>query len=601
MAHVRTYIITLISLLFLGLSSNTLAAEDCKPGYTWDSSLNRCMYSSATVERRDDYDACKYSTSEQWKSGKCNTEAYAQQQLAEDGRTRQGTGDTDDVFHGSWSRISRLLGIGALGFQGVALGYAKYADKDFSFSMSGKIFAGATVYGLYSLYKLNDKIDGELESMKSSYNAELNNKDSWYNAQVSAFDYLIKEQEHLKDTYDEQSGTFRNLGIAYTIAAGVAVYEIITTPKGTDKCTQVKGDANLHTWASSPCIIAALGGIAAMDSFNISNKAKEEMKEVEVNIVALEEVKKKFVSGLSNNCPEGRDDLSKPYCYCYTDDGEKAPNRSNSQTCQQLWNRYENQFVATTDKEFATPIEKYKACVFVDGKFDKECKCKRLKNKKGQNACMKVTAPGGVVNAYGANYANQAVSDVNDALSGQAKTAKISDVNAVQAAKDDKKRDEVLKKMKDKLAGIMKTDPDKYGKGLLEKISNNSRVAIYGDRNPAAKARMMRPKLSGVQEVLKKHGGEEAVSFFMGGKGFTKSKAPEKKKKKSLWDFGETGNASGAKVVQFDKNSDYMQKKFKYKKADIVRDRGVSIWKVITNRYTQSGLKRLFSDDESDL
>jgi hypothetical protein len=43
-----------------------------------------------------------------------------------------------------------------------------------------------------------------------------------------------------------------------------------------------------------------------------------------------------------------------------------------------------------------------------------------------------------------------------------------------------------------------------------------------------------------------------------------------------------------------------MEKNYEYKGNDIVERDDVSLWQIISNRYTQSGLRRLFGE-EGDL
>ena len=54
------------------------------------------------------------------------------------------------------------------------------------------------------------------------------------------------------------------------------------------------------------------------------------------------------------------------------------------------------------------------------------------------------------------------------------------------------------------------------------------------------------------------------------------------------FDFG--GSNSG------NKSKNFMNKKYKYDKDDIVKNGGASIWKVITNRYNNSAYPKLFEE-----
>ena len=41
-----------------------------------------------------------------------------------------------------------------------------------------------------------------------------------------------------------------------------------------------------------------------------------------------------------------------------------------------------------------------------------------------------------------------------------------------------------------------------------------------------------------------------------------------------------------------------MDKNYKYKEDDIYKNKAVSLWKIITNRYNASGYLRLFDDEK---
>ena len=41
-----------------------------------------------------------------------------------------------------------------------------------------------------------------------------------------------------------------------------------------------------------------------------------------------------------------------------------------------------------------------------------------------------------------------------------------------------------------------------------------------------------------------------------------------------------------------------MDKNYEYKKEDIYKNKAVSLWKIITNRYNASGYLRLFDDEK---
>ena len=43
-----------------------------------------------------------------------------------------------------------------------------------------------------------------------------------------------------------------------------------------------------------------------------------------------------------------------------------------------------------------------------------------------------------------------------------------------------------------------------------------------------------------------------------------------------------------------------MDKKYNYKKDDVYKNKNVSLWKILSNRYNTSGYLRLFEDEEDE-
>jgi hypothetical protein len=60
-------------------------------------------------------------------------------------------------------------------------------------------------------------------------------------------------------------------------------------------------------------------------------------------------------------------------------------------------------------------------------------------------------------------------------------------------------------------------------------------------------------------------------------------------------DWGNSGASGGSGDIL-----NFMEKNYEYKGKDIVERDDVSLWQIISNRYTQSGLRRLFGE-EGDL
>ena len=88
-----------------------------------------------------------------------------------------------------------------------------------------------------------------------------------------------------------------------------------------------------------------------------------------------------------------------------------------------------------------------------------------------------------------------------------------------------------------------------------------------------------------------KKGGALKKGFSLsGGKG---SMAISGKKKKGKYKFSWGDNGKAGKVEEFAATDD---NKYKYNQKQIVDNDSVSIWEVISNRYSTSGIRRLFEE-----
>ena len=118
--------------------------------------------------------------------------------------------------------------------------------------------------------------------------------------------------------------------------------------------------------------------------------AMNEKKKAQENIDSLDEVLATYSEYMAGFCPDGRDDVSDPSCYCYNSDGSQNGNRTNSVICQNLFASKNIDYSAQTAKaEESGPRQ---GCVTVTGQFDVDCKCSKMKNSAGQNACANVTS-----------------------------------------------------------------------------------------------------------------------------------------------------------------------------------------------------------------
>jgi hypothetical protein len=150
---------------------------------------------------------------------------------------------------------------------------------------------------------------------------------------------------------------------------------------------------------------------------------------------------------------------------------------------------------------------------------------------------------------------------------------------------------------------ISKLDPKKNGNIPLISESNVGKYASadLGEKNIVAgmNSRAMATDIAGsrsdnpaVESLLKQAQAKVGIELS-GGKGLN-AKAEKKKSAFSL-NLGNEPPVQGGGVNVQDFSGE--EKNYKYKNSDIASDNGASIFEIISNRYVQSGLKRLFRDE----
>ncbi|CAN0275041.1 unnamed protein product, partial [Chrysoparadoxa australica] len=140
---------------------------------------------------------------------------------------------------------------------------------------------------------------------------------------------------------------------------------------------------------TSPQLLVASGIMLALTGF-LGFQADKEMSRAKDNIAEIDEILKTYSEYMAGFCPDGREDLNSPRCYCYNTDGSKNENRTNSVICQNLFAADDMNYAlqnAKSDDLLGGPRQ---GCITVTGQFDEGCKCRQMKNTTtGQNACAK--------------------------------------------------------------------------------------------------------------------------------------------------------------------------------------------------------------------
>jgi hypothetical protein len=352
--------------------------------------------------------------------------------------------------------------------------------------------------------------------------------------------------------------------------------------------------------------VVIIAGIGMANSNTLMQAADVQMKESDENIKKIETLMKSFQDSYKNDCIKGRDNLSDLKCYCYQENGNQNPSRTNSGSCQALW--------AKSDYLISASASSYKSttgsvtavgCVTIAGQYDEACNCKKINDQKGNNVCMKSVSLNLGSNGLGVGYVNSSglssvFQNLTSLTSGNGMASSISS-NSLAIALN--KQKEINKAIFDKI----KNDPTKKGFGLigdekkLQALSNSifSKNTLDQFNKTGGGSAMLalsdsRPSgLMGeaIKEVQKKTGEIETVGM---GKGLGVNKKTEENKNGFNFSFSEPTAQNGQ--VNGQGSVDFMNKNYQYKNSDVSKDNGNSIFEIISNRYVESGLKRLFEE-----
>lgn len=347
----------------------------------------------------------------------------------------------------------------------------------------------------------------------------------------------------------------------------------------------------------SPPGIVALAGISTVYSGVLYNAASEQEKESQANIAKIEKIIKSYGDSWTNFCPNGRDKLEEPQCYCYLDNNKKNTNRSNSQTCIDLWAK--NDYMLNA-KATAYSSMKFNSdpsgCVAVNGQFDERCQCKKLVNSKGQNACMKaasISLPNDFANTLVGNSGlKEVMKFAANSANGNPNLAAFNTGSlGLKAIANDRLTQALLSKLGGKIG---KNSPVYATEENVNQIAKSMfgekamQAAISRSSAPLDYSASVDSKSAQILEDVKK---KNSLDLDGSGKGLMNKK---KEKKGGLdFNFGEVASSTGGNVQGF---AEAPEKNYKYN--DIAKNSDVSIFEIISNRYVQSGLKRLFEEPE---
>lgn len=379
------------------------------------------------------------------------------------------------------------------------------------------------------------------------------------------------------------------------VAGGVAS----TAVKGT-LGESLKG---VGQWLNTPPGIATLSGISLGMNTILYNAASEQEIESKANAEKIQKLIDVYKANFADYCPNGRENLAEPKCYCYLETGKKNTNRSNSETCQKLWAKDDIKLDGTKDNYLKPKLasELY-GCMTVNKVFDENCRCKKLVNASGENACLKadqlsISVPSSMAGFAKASGVQEMLGVGVNTANGNGDLGKFNAASlAVNAARSRNAALELLEANQNKLKGgndilrIFKNPDDAItaSQRILGEDNirnhNNGESILGSSTAPEGK---LAESVKAVEADLKKNGVE-----LSGGAGVNKAK--NKKDGGFKFAFNEASSQGGQVLNLPDSGEE--TKKYKIT-GDINKNSDSSIFDILSNRYMQSGLKRLIEEE----
>lgn len=576
----------------------------------WNSAMNKCVGKVAAREDRHEAQACNQIAD------------IPQREACHIALAEKNTGlssDPDTLYKGSNGALMMNAAytiVSVINFTG------KGGIK--SSCTSKKVFAVAAIAGLATDILLKMQAKKKVKELTDKYKLE---KEMAANtAQVKALEYLKEEQETVAKIAGQEKTRNMLLVVGYGAAGAIALYEIATGRASSPDCSAPSKSADgakpatpAAPAAGTPAPAASalssvtniignskgilvMSAIGAVYSGMLMSAAAKQEEESKANAKKVEKMIKSFNDSFQAFCPNGREKLEEPKCYCYLDSGAKNTNRSNSQICQQLWQKseYSLDSVAGNYNGAAQKVDPV-GCVAVNGQFDERCQCKKFIDAKGANACMKgtnITIPAGLGANFGEYSGINTVASVSTNLgNGNSILDSLGNTLNNAAIKAKSTREQLLSKLapvlsKENLA-IAKMDEKtvgKYARAVLgDRAMNSMAASMPSSAMGIAASRSDNEKIANLLKEAELKAGLDLTAT--GGKGLT-NKGTKKEMEFNFMADNAGGAGPGGQVVQ-----GFEEKTYKYKNSDIVPDENASLFEIISNRYVQSGLRRLFDEE----
>lgn len=642
-------------MLFI-IGASEAFAKDCKQGMVFNSKLNRCVLSSDTVENKSKAQDCSKFTGDEFKE--CfhknvddemkDAKAEGKVKDSKDPKARYTVASIMTIMSGIalYQRMSNspdksstsmmlAVGAGAGTILGELLAQNSYRKK---------------------VRNLKDKYTKRMKDSKTQEGDEAI-IDSVSENQKIAFDFQIEQEEARKKAHKTRKTVYMVAGGLYAASSITAMLEAKTGVVGINSIpTQYlpqelyshvfyldtisveqfsdlvsrkiysifmpqafAGENSLENLTAVGLIgasavghfkfgsvmkpfenkwsRAAITGLLSGYSLKVASDAKDHQKKSEKRIKVLKELKKSFVAnggaGFSTCSKEDRDDKTKPGCFCYGVNGERKVERAGDKICKELFAQDTRNFATNYQTARNDSNIENKACFTEDKKFDAGCACKKKpsKSNKKKNSCLKFSGKfslGGLSKLKGTKGL---ISDNINFNRGNISAAELEgsakNVNGIVGKINDQKKklakDPKFAKDLKKIGALERKLNRGFASQVRQGINNGSISPSnlgFGDSSttPTSKEDVLKDFKNDIEEIKPQ---------------FKKSGSPlaRKGKKRNINDFDFDSSSDGVDIDQLDK---VMKKEYTFN--DINDNSSNNLFKIITNRYQRSGLRRLFDD-----
>lgn len=343
----------------------------------------------------------------------------------------------------------------------------------------------------------------------------------------------------------------------------------------------------LKTQLAEPKGRAIASGIFGAWSLVMFNHTRSQAQASTNRASALRGIRDEFksASGAINMCtPADRGNVVNPNCYCYTPEGQRNPNRTNSQTCQKLWT---GKSVGAANYYTSTNTES-SGCIDSNNQYDATCACR-----KAATGCMKVNTSG-LANFDPGSFKmlTSATAPLDQIGNGTFDTASVNgDAFINQAMRlasvadkaSNAKGLEAFKATKDKAALALEKDLVKAaGSGNANLLGSNS----SGTPLTPAEA------IAALEKEFSKDSTSNSINTASSGHSLGQPKAPTEQ-----LDFGFTQDDFDSTTRKQNEVAEVMKQDLDYGGSDINHGTSASIFEVLSNRYQRSGMRRLFDEE----